>query len=197
MALAGEPSQLVDPLADVLLRQRRVQVDEPGDLQRRRVGAIAAELVGGFAVLRRPVVVDALALTAILDGVLDLALAFPAERVESLIEEPEEAGGSPARLRESRQIVVEVELQEVPMLPQVPRRRVRIAERVVLTADRLGADACRRVRTQAELISPRSSNGMDQALRSLMPVASAVSNINASVWCRRITVIIGPPPGSA
>src|SRR5439155_643119 len=64
------------------------------------------------APLARPVVVDALALTAVLEAVLEGVRIEPAER-------PGDAG---ARGGEALDVVVELQLEEIAVLADVPRR---------------------------------------------------------------------------
>src|SRR5262249_36416823 len=97
----------------------------------RLVVADGPQLVALLAELRGPVVVDALALPPVLEAVPEGAQVKPAERAGKTLA----AGGEP------RQVVVELDLEEVPVLVHVARGGVGEAERVGIPTLRLRADA--------------------------------------------------------
>jgi hypothetical protein len=133
---AGASVQAADPAVDVSLGQ--LAADERRRF--RQVGAELARRAARIAVLRRTVVVDAFPLAAVLDGVFEHVRVERAERGH----EP------PALLRDAPEVVLPVDLQEVAVLAQMPGGRTRPAERVVIAADALGADAYGGIRAQTE-----------------------------------------------
>src|SRR5262249_20594504 len=133
-------SQPVDPLLDVARVEEGRGVREPRDVDLRQVAAEAAERGVLVRVLIRTPVVEALALEAILERVLEAAR----------VDEPERRQQTHALVHEARQVVIVLELQEEAVLAKMPRSRDRIVERVVAVADGLRPDAHRVVGTEAE-----------------------------------------------
>src|SRR5439155_188073 len=131
VSLAGDAPQEGDPPVDQRVRedgrQERRPAREPDEreVEPHRLGD--RELV---APLARPVVVDALALAAVLEAVLEGVRIEPAER-------PGDAG---ARGGEALDVVVELQLEEIAVLADVPRRGAREGEGVVRAPLLLGAD---------------------------------------------------------
>src|SRR5262249_36305032 len=141
VALTRDATQLADALVDQRLGELRIEVDaEAGDGQLRDVDAQAARRVRLIAELVGPVVVDALALAAVLEAVAPLRR----------LEQAEEPGEAVAGLGEPGEVVVELQLEEVAVLADVARAGLREGEWVVLAAHVLGADPDRGVGTQAE-----------------------------------------------
>src|SRR5881396_2417026 len=136
VALARDAAQEVDAPLDV-------RVGEPVAEQARDVREVEAhrlelaELVVEFV---GSVVVDPLALAAVLQAVLERVRVDP-------VEQPGEA---PARLGEPAHVVVELQLEEIAVLAEMARGGVRESERVVVAAHLLGADTGRGVGAEAE-----------------------------------------------
>ena len=131
MSLAGDAPQEGDPPVDQRVREdgrqerRRVREPDEREVEPHRLGL--RELV---APLAWPVVVDALALAAVLEAVLEGVGIEPAER-------PGDAG---ARGGEALDVVVELQLEEVAVLADVARRGAREGEGVVRAPLLLGTD---------------------------------------------------------
>src|SRR5579884_1159296 len=111
--VSGDALEQADALADVA----RV---EGGPHAEGRFGAKGLERRSRVGELLRPVVVNALVLAAVLDRVLEVVEVEPAE----------EAGEPPAFAREAAEVVVELELEEVAVLTEVPRARLGERQRV-------------------------------------------------------------------
>jgi hypothetical protein len=111
MPLARDAVQPADALVDELRGQLAADLRDT-EIEVRRVGADRAQVIAEVAVLGGAVIVDALSLAAVLDGVLELVGVEPAERQSD----------APAVLGETLDVVVPIQLQEVAMLPDVSRR---------------------------------------------------------------------------